>query len=292
MSKKKKKMAPAIRWTVDLIVVIFASLIYSAGLYFFVAPAHIAPGGVVGISTIINSITGIPVGTLYGLFNLPLIILGFIFLGGKIMVKTMVSVAVITGVTDFVFVRFPVYEGDKMAAALFGGVIFGSALGLIYLREGTSGGIDIVNRTIHKLFPYFSLGKITIAADVVIISASMIVFGSVEAGLFAIITIFVCGRVMDVLLYGGLQGKLLLIFSDKYEEITCKIISEQHRGVTLLEGTGGYSGKERKVVCCAVHKNQYVKVKRIVGETDPSAFIVITNAREVLGEGFHANKLS
>ncbi|MCL1824226.1 MAG: YitT family protein [Oscillospiraceae bacterium] len=289
---KNKNPRAFTKWFVDLIIIISASAVYSYALHAFIAPADIAPGGVTGIATIVNSLTDIPVGVLYGLFNLPLIILGFIFLGKAMMVKTIISVAVITVATDFLFADFSVYTGDKMLAALFGGVLFGAAMGIIYLRNGTSGGIDIVNRMIHKKLPFFSLGKITLAADAVVISASMAVFRSVEAGLFAIIAIFVSGRVIDTLFYGGLEGKLLLIFSDKYEEITQKIITEQHRGVTLLSGTGAYSGLEKKVICCAVNKNQYVKIKRVVGETDPAAFIVITHAGEVLGEGFQPNRIS
>jgi uncharacterized membrane-anchored protein YitT (DUF2179 family) len=236
--------------------------------------------------------TGFPVGLLYGLFNLPLIILGFIFLGKGMMVKTIVSVTVITVATDYVFSAIPVYEGEKILAALFGGVMLGTGLGLIYTREGTSGGIDITNRLIYKKFPHISLGKITLAVDAVIISASMAVFKSVEVGLFAIVAIFVSGRVMDILIYGGLEGKLLFIFSDNYEEISQKIIGEHHRGVTLLNGTGAYSGHERKVICCAVQKNQYVKIKHLVAEADPSAFIIIANAGEVLGEGFSPIRIS
>ncbi|MCL2697700.1 MAG: YitT family protein [Oscillospiraceae bacterium] len=256
------------------------------------APASIAPGGVTGIATIINHLAGWPVGLLYGLFNLPLIILGFIFLGRHMMVKTIVAVAVITVATDYVFAAVPVYDGEKILAALFGGVILGTGQGLIYLREGTSGGIDITNRLIYKKVPHMSLGKITLAVDAVIISASMVAFKSVEAGLFAIVAIFVSGRVLDTLIYGGLQGKILFIFSDEYEEISRKILDEHHRGVTLLSGTGAYSGQERKVICCAVQKNQYVKIKRIAAETDPGAFIIIANAGEVLGEGFSQNRIS
>jgi len=275
-----------LRWILDIAIIIFAAGVFSFGLHSFIAPANIAPGGVTGIATIVSSMTGLSVGLLYGLFNLPLIILGFIFLGKKMMFKTIVSVGVITFATDFAFNALPVYEGEKILAALFGGVLFGTGLGLIFLREGTSGGIDIINRIINRKLPHFSLGKISIAVDAVIISASMIAFRSVEAGLFAIIAIFVSGRVIDMLAYGGLEGKLLLIFSDNYEEITQKIMDEHHRGVTLLQGTGAYSGQEKKVICCAVSKNQYVKIKHIVSDADPAAFIVITGANEVLGEGF------
>ncbi|MCL2077890.1 MAG: YitT family protein [Oscillospiraceae bacterium] len=273
-------------------IIIFGSAIYSFGLHCFIAPANIAPGGVTGIATIINSVVNIPVGTLYGLLNLPLIIMGFIFLSKGMMVKTIISVFIITFATDFVFVSVPIYEGEKILAALFGGLLFGVGVGLIYMREATSGGIGIVNQMIYKKYPFFSMGKISLMADAVVIIASMAVFRSVEAGLFAIVAIYVSGKVIDTLMYGGLQGKLMLVFSDKYEEITKKIISEQQRGVTLLDGTGAYSGKERKVICCAAHKNQHVKIKRIVGECDPAAFIVITHAGEVLGHGFTPNKIS
>ena len=285
----KKKPKFILKFLLDTGIIIIASLIFSLGLHSFVAPANIAPGGVTGIATIISSMTSLSVGLLYGLLNLPLIILGFIFLGKGMMVKTIVSVAVITVATDYVFGIIPAYEGEKILAALFGGVLFGTGIGLIHLRQGTSGGIDIVNRIIHKKFPHFSMGKIGLAADAVIISASMIIFRSVEAGLFAIVAIFVSGRVIDALFYGGFEGKLLLVFSDKYEEITRKIIEEQERGVTLLHGTGAYSGKDKKIICCASPKSKYIKIKRIVGEVDPDAFIVITKAGEVLGEGFRPN---
>ena len=289
--KEGNKKRFILKFLLDTGIIIIASLIFSLGLHSFVAPANIAPGGVTGIATIISSMTGMSVGLLYGLMNLPLIILGFVFLGKGMMVKTIVSVAVITVATDYIFNLIPnsTYEGEKILAALFGGVLFGTGIGFIHLRQGTSGGIDIINRIIHKKLPHFSMGRIGLAADAVIITASMIVFRSVEAGLFAIVAIFVSGRVIDALFYGGFEGKLLLVFSDKYEEITRKIIEEQERGVTLLHGTGAYSGKDKKIICCAARKNQHIKIKRIVGEVDPGAFIVITKAGEVLGEGFRAN---
>jgi len=263
--------------------------VFSLGLHCFTAPNEIAPGGVVGIATIVNSFVSVSIGTLYLLFNIPLIILGVIFLGKRRMVKTLVSVGVITAATDFLYVNIPVYTGDKILAAVFGGVLFGVGLGLIYVREGTSGGIDIVNRIINKNRPHLRMGAIMVVSDAVIIGAAMLFFGSIESGLYAMIAIFVSGRVADLLLYGNLEGKLLLIFSEKYDIISEKILTEFGRGVTFLKGTGAYSGSERNVICCAVPKNQYVRIKRKISEIDSSAFIVITSAKEVLGNGFNAN---
>ena len=281
------------KWTIDLLYVIAGSLIYSAGVHIFTAPNDIAPGGIVGIATIINHFDNFPIGTMYAIMNLPVLILGFIFLKRGMMIKTIVSVIVITAATDFLLENLPEYvgdEGDMILVAIFGAVMLGVGLGLVYVRDATSGGSDIITRILHKKMPHYSLGKIMLVFDGAIIIVAMIVFQSVEAGLYAIITMYVKTHVVDMILYGNLEGKLLFIFSNKYEEITQKIISEQKRGVTLLSGRGAFSGDKREVICCAVHKNQYVKIKRLVNQIDPKAFIVITNAGEVLGAGFSVNK--
>lgn len=280
-----------IRWVIDLIVIIFGSSVYSLGLHCFSVPNDIAAGGVAGIATLINAVADINVGILYGIINIPLIIIGFIFLGKKMMIKTFISVIVTTVATDYLLAPLPVYEnGDKLLASIFAGILFGFGLGVVYLREGTSGGTDIINKLINKKFPHFSLGAIMLGTDAVIIGASMLVYGTLEAGMYAIIAIFICSKVMDMILYGSFEGKMLLIFSDKYEDISNYIMVSLSRGVTLLNGMGAYSHKDKHVICCAVHKNEYSKIKRKVKEIDPHAFIIISNAGEVLGEGFHANQ--
>ncbi len=281
-----------LRWVIDIILVIFGASLYSVGLHCFASPNDIASGGVGGISIIINELTNISVGLLYGVINVPLIIIGFIFLGKKMMIKTMIGVATITAATDWLLpmINIPVYSGgDKLLAAIFGGIFFGAGMGLVYLREGTTGGTDIINKLINKKFPHFSMGVIMLSTDAVVIVASMIVFGTIEAGLYSMISIFIASKVMDMILYGSFEGKMLLIFSDNYEEISEYIMNSLERGVTWLNGEGAYSKKEKHIICCAVHKNEYSKVKRKVKEIDPGAFIIITNAGEVLGMGFHDN---
>jgi len=273
----------------DVFLIILGSLVYSLGLHCFTAPNGIAPGGVIGVATVAHSFAPLQVGTLYALFNLPLLIIGFIRLGKARMIKTVLSVAVITAATDFLYVGLPVYKGDKVLAALFGGALFGFGMGLIYVREGTSGGIDIVNRIINKKSPHLRMGAIGFASDAVIIAGAMLAYRNIESGLYAIIAIFVSGRVVDLILYGSLEGKLLYIFSDEFAEITKMILFEEKRGATILKGVGAYSGAERDVVCCAVQKNQYARIKRRVAEIDKDAFIIITNAGEVFGKGFSEN---
>jgi len=294
-SVKKSRLKRLQKWVIDIVIIIIASLIYSIGIHSFTVPNDVVPGGVVGLAIVINNFLPISVGILFAAINVPLIIIGFKMLGKSRMIKTLISVAVITAATEWLFVGFfdfisipalPVYTGDTLLASIFGGVLFGVGTGLVFSREGTTGGIDIINRTINKVNPHLRLGGIVVATNAVIITAAMITFQSLESGLYAIIAIFVHGKVTDLILYGKLEGKLLLIFSDEYEEIAKRIIAEEGRGVTFLNGVGAFTGNEKNVICCAVHNNQYAKVKKIARKLDPTCFMIITNAREVFGEGF------
>lgn len=301
-SKKEKKNKPKMtpqerkesvkRWIIDLVLIFIGSVIYSAGIHCFSAPNDIAPGGVAGISTLINALTGYDnIGLLYGIINIPLVIIGFVFLGKKLMIKTLISIAIVTFATDYGLVFLPVYkDGDPLLASIFAGVLFGIGLGIVYLREATSGGTDIINKLINKKYPHISLGAAMLGTDAVIICASMFVYGTIEAGLYAIVAIFICSKVMDMILYGSYEGKMLLIFSDKYEEISEYVMKDLNRGLTWLNGEGAYSRQNKHIICCAVHKSEYSKIKRKVKEIDPKAFIIISSVGEVLGEGFQANQ--
>ncbi len=298
-NKRKSMNAPdsnsmktrILRWVIDIALIIVGAVCYSAGIHCFTDPYDIAPGGVAGISTILNELFGVNIGLMYGLINVPLVILGFVLLGKKLMIKTLISVATITFSTDYLLVYVPVYEnGDKIIAAIFGGVLMGAGLGLTYLREGTSGGTDIINKIINKAMPHVKLGVITLMVDFVIIIASMLVFKNVETGLYAAIAIFISTRVLDMILYGSYEGKMLLIFSDSYQDIADMIMVEFNRGVTFLMAKGGYSGADKNVICCAVHKNEYAKIKRKVKDIDRRAFIIISSVAEVFGEGFKENE--
>ena len=283
MAEKKKRLLNVL---IDILVIFIGSCVYSAGVYFFTQPNGIAPGGVIGIASMINHVTEISVGLLYGLINVPLVIIGFIFLGKGIMLRTIFSVVLVTFVTDYFFVMFPVYTGDKILAGVFGGLLIGAGLGVIYLREGTTGGIDIVNKIISKAFPFVKMSAIILAVDAVIVTATIIVFGSVESGLYSIIAIYAGSKMVDVIVYGLTEGKLVLIFTDKEQELKQIIINEFNRGATLLDGKGAYSGAPKQIICCALRKNEYVRLRKTVRKIDPAAFMITTTAGEVVGEGF------
>lgn len=286
--KKEKKPRKSLKWLIDIPLIILGAAVFSAGINCFTAPNDIAPGGVGGLATVISYLSGhrIGIGLVFGLINIPLVIAGFLKLGRPMMLRTLLAVTVTTVCTDYMSGLFPTYVGDRIIAAVFGGVLLGAGIGLVYLRDGTTGGTDIINKLIQKAKPHLSLGSIMMITDAVVVVVSILAFGNLESGLYAIITIFVSSRIMDVILYGGREGKAVLIFSEKSAEIGQAIINNISRGATYLKGEGVYTQADKNVICCAVHKNEYVKLKRIVKEIDERAFIITATADEVLGQGF------
>ena len=290
MTRKEKtdKLRSIRRWLLDILIIIAGSGVYALGVHCFTAPNNIAPGGVTGIATIISFVTDLNVGTLIAAINVPLLIAGFVLLNKRTMIKTLISVAALSVMTDCLFKDIPVYIADNgggILASIFGGLLMGAGIGIVYVREGTTGGTDIVNKIINRFRPEIKLGQISFLVNAAVAISGYIVYKNLDVVMYAIIAVFVQAKVIDVLVYGGLEGKFLMIFSEKPHEISEKLL-KQKRGVTLLHGEGAYSGEEKLVVCIAVHKNEYVKVKRIVKEIDPDAFVIITGASEVLGKGF------
>lgn len=281
----KKKVR---RWVIDILVMILAAAIYSLGVHFFISPNDIAPGGVTGIAIILTEFWGIGVGTLIFLLNIPLIIAGFILLNKTTMIKTMISVVLITIFTNLAEMFVPIYDasgGNGIIAAIFGGAAMGIGLGLGYNRESTSGGTDILTKIIGKYHTDFKLGAIQAALDGIVVLLGFAVFRDVNTVLFAAIAIFVQSKLTDTIVYGSQESRFMLIFSENYKEIAEEIL-KQSNGVTLFKGEGAYSGNERQVLATAVHRSNYSKVKRIVKTADPKAFVITTSANEVYGEGF------
>lgn len=294
MKKEKQRMTAAmkrravLRWIIDLAIILFGSALYALGVHSFVSPNNIAPGGVTGIAVVLTSLLPVKVGTLILAFNIPLIILGFIFLNKSTMIKTLISVAAVTFFTDYLGQYVPTYSaegGNGIVAALFGGALMGIGLGLNYQREGTTGGTDIVTKIIQRFHPDMKLSVITGALDILVVCFGMLVYKDINVVLFAVVAIFVQSKVIDFIVYGTQESRFLMIFSEHSKEIAKKLL-EQGRGVTLFKAEGAYSGDERQVIATAVHRTAYSKVKRIVRETDPQAFVVMTSAAEVFGQGF------
>lgn len=283
----QKRMSSQFRvLLVDLLFDLMGSAVYAVGVHMFTAPNHIAPGGVTGIATLVNYLSGAPIGTVSLLINIPLVGLSYYFLGRSTTVKTLKSVLVMSVVLDIMVFFLPPYTENPLLAALFGGVGIGAGLALIFMRGATTGGTDIVARLLQLKFPYLPIGRAMLFVDVVVLAASSLVYRQLESALYGLIAIFACSRVLDSLLYGLDVGKMVLVISEKSEEISKLIISDLDRGATLLAGRGAYSGQDRFVVLSAVRKNQFYRLKRLVHEADPKAFVIVAEAGEIMGEGF------
>ncbi len=276
----------------DILYFVVGSLIYAVSVNEFTAPNNIAPGGVTGISTMVNHITGWPIGMFSLLLNIPIFIWAIVEIGYKLVGKTIIATVFVSVAIDLLQKVLPAYTGDQMLAALIGGITEGIGLSLVFMRGGTTGGSDLVARLLGRRIPHLSMGKLMLGIDISVVIVSAFVYGSIESALYAVITIFVTTRLIDAILYGtdiG-TGKLLFIMSVKNDEISRDILTDMDRGVTVLKSRGAYSGREGEVLLCAVRRYEVVKVKEIVRSHDKDAFMIVGDAGEISGEGFREAK--
>lgn len=266
---------------------IIGCILYSIGVNSFAVPNSIAQSGVTGVAVILNHLFSVPVGTVNLLLNIPLLILMWIFLGKKLVARTLWVTVLLSAALDLIAMFIPVYTGDKILASLFCGLLQGSGLGLIMITGATSGGTDIVARLVHKFFPHITIGRVVMLADAVIIAAGMLVFGSIETGLYAIIVIFVSTKVIDSMIYGTGNGKMLMVVTDKADEVSKAIISSSRRGVSIIPAVGAYTGESKNVLICVARKHEISGIIKTIKSIDDKTFIIVSEANEILGEGFN-----
>lgn len=278
----------------DYAIILVGSIVYALSVVVFTSPNNIAPGGLTGVATMLNFLFNLPIGTFIFVLNIPLFIWGAVENGIAFLTKTIVGTAFLSVAIDVLTLFMPVYTGDPMLASLFGGILNGLGLAMIFYRGGSTGGTDIIALNVHKHFPYVSMGTVIMLADAVIIIAAGLVYRSLESALYAVVAIFISTKVIDSFIYGfsSDNGKLMLIVTDQYEAITKELFKSINRGVTLLDARGGYSGEGKKVVMCALRPQQVYKVTNIVKKLDSKAFIVVTTAGNISGEGFDPKRLS
>lgn len=266
---------------------IIGCILYSIGVNSFAVPNSIAQSGVTGVAVILNHLFSVPVGTVNLLLNIPLLILMWIFLGKKLVARTLWVTVLLSAALDLIAMFIPVYTGDKILASLFCGLLQGSGLGLIMITGATSGGTDIVARLVHKFFPHITIGRVVMLADAVIIAAGVLVFGSIETGLYAIIVIFVSTKVIDSMIYGTGNGKMLMVVTDKADEVSKAIISSSRRGVSIIPAVGAYTGESKNVLICVARKHEISGIIKTIKSIDDKTFIIVSEANEILGEGFN-----
>lgn len=269
----------------DLVFFICGSILFAVGMQTFIAPNQIAPGGISAIAIVLHYLTKIPIGLWSFLLNVPLLLLGARFLGMAFTWKTLETVVIMSVLTD-AFSWLPVYQGDVLLAALFGGLLMGAGMALVFLRDSTTGGVDILSRLIQLRLPYLPMGKLLLLIDLVIVCFSALVFSKIEVVLYSLVALAISSYTIDSVMYGLDRGKLVYIFSGKNQEISKRVIEELNRGCTLLNATGAYSGEPQQALLVAVRLQQYHRLKEIVHGEDPQAFLIVTDSSEVLGEGF------
>lgn len=277
---------------IDNIFFVIGSILYASGVLFFAKPNQIAQSGITGLAIIINYLLpNLSIGLLSFVLNVPLIILAWFIIGKRFTVKTLWVTAVLSGTIGIIENLvgkniLPVYNGNPIIAALFCGAMCGAGIALILIRGATSGGTDVLGRLLKKLIPHMSIGRMIMFCDAAVVITAAIVFRNVDSAMYAVILIFVSSQVMDYILYGAGNGKMLYIFSKKGEEIGKAITSRSRRGATVFEGKGMYTGDNQELVICVARSNEIPKIRKWVKELDPNSFVVLTEANEILGKGF------
>ena len=270
----------------DICSDIIGSAIFAIGVTVFTTPNEIAPGGVTGIATMLHSITGMQMGTLTFLINIPLVLLGLIVLGKRFTINTFRTLFILSAITNIFESFLPVYTENMLMASIFGGVTIGIGIGIIFLRGSTTGGTDILGRVLLRYFQHIPLGKILLAIDFVIVSAAGIYYGTLNAALYALVSVYVTERAIDGVLYGFNETRIAYVVTEHPTEVAKRVMEETDRGVTYLHGEGGFQRDEKLVIMCAMPSRQFAKFKRTVLEVDRSAFIMVAPASNVIGEGF------
>ena len=263
--------------------IFIGSVIGAAAYPTFLIPNNIAPGGLTGVATILNYLAGWPVGITALVLNIPLFLIGYRTMGKVFAFRSLVATALFTILIDILPLK-PVSE-DPLLGTLFGGVVLGIGLGLILRGGATTGGSDMIARMVHRRFNFISVGMFLFALDFLVVLAAAVFIGSTQA-LYAMIDIYVCGRVIDAVMVGFGGNKACFVMTDAWQKITGRVLNEIERGCTLLEAKGAYSGTSRPVVMCVMSRQEMTALKRIVQEEDEKAFMFITEAHEALGEGF------
>lgn len=280
--EKKKRLK---RIFLDYIIITIAALIQSVAISLFLDPNDLAPGGVTGIAIILNRLSQVETGTLILLINIPILAIGLWKFGFRFLVSTLYCTLLVSFFTNLLAPFGPATE-DKLLAALAGSMLIALGIGWVFKAGATTGGTDVIIKLLRLKFPHLKTGALFLITDIIIVAISAFVFRDLNAALYAGIAVAVTSFGLDVVLYGRDGAKLIYIISDESVKITKRILEEIDAGVTHIQGTGAYSGKEKSVIMCVVRKQLAPRAEAIVKEEDPDSFMIVTSATEIYGEGY------
>lgn len=276
----------ALRQLKNFLLVAFGCLLFALGFDLFLEPNHINVGGISGIGQIITHLTGFGSVALWSLLiNVPLFLVSIKGVGRNFFLGSLLGMLLSSLFLEW-FLVLPVPQTDPLLACLYGGVLTGVGLGMVFVAGASTGGVDIIARLLRPTFPNLPIGRIMLFVDIITVTLTGIVFQDINKTLYSAVTLYVCDMVLDGVVYGLDFSTVALIISDHHKAI-CEAISDKlERGVTLLNGQGYYSGQDKQVILCAIKKRQAAELKQLVTDVDSDAFIILQEAHQVLGDGF------
>lgn len=269
---------------IDFIGILIGSVILAVGLNMFMVPNMLAPGGISGLAVVIYYLIKFPVGVTIIILNIPLFIVGYLVLGPRVVIQSLLGTFLFSLAVEITAPLLPAATDDLLLAAVYGGVVMGVGVGLVFRFRGSTGGTGLLSLILAKVWG-ISPGQAMFWGDLVVLALAVFVFGT-EAAMYATLALFVSIKVIDAILEGIGTAKSVIIITRCGSQINEKLLYELGRGVTRLEGQGGYTGEGREVLLCVVARQQTARLKAIIYEADPGAFVIIGNATEVHGEGF------
>lgn len=266
-------------------VITLAAFVYGAGISLLIDPNDLAPGGVSGLSVILSRMIPLETGTIYFLINIPIMLLGVWKFGVRFIVSTSWAILMISLSTNLIAPLGALTE-QPLLAAIFSGVSTAAGIGYVMRAGATTGGTDIIVKCLKLKKPHLKTGTIFLGMDIMIILSGGIVFGNVDSVLYSLISVAITSIILDLILYGRDEAKMIFVISNASESITRRLLEELDVGVTHLSGAGAYKRENKQVILCVVKKPNAWQVEEIVKQEDSSAFMIISNASEIYGEGY------
>lgn len=273
----------------QLVTISLGCVAYASGLILFLNPNDLAPGGVSGVSIMLSRFIPVEVGTLILVFNIPLLIIAFIKFGAKFTAMTAFATALSSTIMDLMGAFLPpdyAVTKDKLLAGIFGGALMAFGMGVIFRAGGTTGGSDIIIRLLRRKFRHLKTSTIFLITDCIIVGVSALVFGNIEAALYAGIALAVNSTVLDFVLYGSNGARMIFIVTERPDEINRVLTEKVNTGSTVIKGEGAYTGREKTILMVVAKKHRFPKIRDAVGAADPNSFMIVSSASEIFGNGY------
>lgn len=275
-----------LKFVKDYAIITLSCLLYAFAFNCFFETNDLAMGGFTGIAQVLKRfIPALPIGTTVFVMNVPLMVIGVKKQGWSLLFASVYAIFASSLMIDGMNMIIDFPSTEPLLACLYGGVLLGISLGLMMLKNATTGGTELAARLLKYVFKSISIGKICLIIDVSVICIYALTFRSLDNALYGIIAMYVSSLAMDIVVYGSVNAKLAYIISDRSDEIKQKLI-DMELGVTVIGGSGAFTGNQKNILMCAAKPNKITHIKTAVMELDPKGFVIVTDAKEVLGEGF------